>query len=71
MRLDTSTPEACRRSLSKLINQTASGKLDPKTSNACGYLINICLSALRLDDQEKRLCDLEKMLTELERQRNG
>lgn len=66
MRLKTSTPGECRKSLSRLVNLCADGKIDCKRANTAIFGINSILSALRLDETEKRLQELEELLEEYE-----
>lgn len=44
-------------------------ELDSKTGNAILYACNICLSAIRVDDQEARIDELERLVKELENER--
>ena len=67
MRLKTSNPSECRRSLSKIINLVVSGDLDPKAANTAIYGINSILGAIRTDEQERRIDELEKVLKECEK----
>ena len=61
------TPEAVRRSLAKVANETRSGALSPPQANAMTAAANAFLSSIRADVQEKRLAELEKLLTDIER----
>jgi hypothetical protein len=45
--------------LSETINLVRSGRLDPRTSNAVGYLAAVMLKALQQGDIEARLQALE------------
>jgi hypothetical protein len=45
--------------LAQTINQVRSGRLDPKTGNAVGYLAGVLLKALQQGDFEARLQVLE------------
>ena len=40
-------------------------EIDPKTANAILYACNVCLGAIRTDEQERKLDELEKMVMEL------
>lgn len=45
--------------LGETINQTRTGKLDPKVANAIGYLSGMLLKALVQGDLEQRIAELE------------
>lgn len=64
IRFRTSTPRAIRQTLSKVINMTANGELDTKIANTIILACNAALSAIRTDEQERKLAELEKILTE-------
>lgn len=40
-------------------------EIDAKTANAILYGCNICLSAIRVDDQQAKLDELEKIVEEM------
>lgn len=42
------------------------GEVDPKTGNAILYACNVCLGAIRVDDQQSKLDELERLVKELE-----
>ena len=69
MRLKTSNPAECRKSLSKIVNLVVSGSLDPRAANCAIYGVNSILGAIRTCEQEQRLNELEAMLEELEHER--
>ena len=70
MRLKTSTPEECRKALSKLVNLTVSGTIQPKVASTCVFAINSILGAIRADVQEKRIAELEELVKEIEHGQN-
>ena len=41
------------------------GERDPKTAKAILYGCNVCLGAIRVDDQQAKLDELEKIVEEL------
>lgn len=41
------------------------GDIDPKTANAILYACNVCLGAIRTDEQKQKLDELERMVMEL------
>ena len=41
------------------------GDIDTKTANAILYACNVCLGAIRTDEQEKKLDELEKLVEQL------
>ena len=68
MRIETATAGQCRKSLTRLANALLRGDISAKEAGTAGYLVNLCLQSLRLDDLEKKIAELE---TELEGQENG
>ena len=48
--------------LGKTINQVRKGQIDPRVSNAVGYLAGIMLKALGQGELEKRLVELEAVV---------
>jgi len=48
--------------LGETINQVRRGEVDPKVSNAVGYLSSVLLRALEVGDLEQRLADLEAIV---------
>ncbi|MBC8610800.1 hypothetical protein H8702_06640 [Massilimaliae timonensis] len=63
-RLKLSTPLEVRRALSKVANMVLNNELDPRAANTIILACNAVLSAIRTDEQERRLCELEKMIEE-------
>lgn len=61
-RLKLSTPLEVRRALSKVANMVLNNELDPRAANTIILACNAVLSAIRTDEQERRLCELEKMM---------
>ena len=55
-----------RRCVNRISNMLLNGELDARTANAILYGCNVCLGAIRIDDQGKKLDELEKTLAELE-----
>lgn len=45
------------------------GEIDAKTANAILYGCNICLGAIRVDDQQAKLDELERIVEEWEKNR--
>lgn len=52
--------------MNKINNMLLNGEVDAKTANALLYGCNVCLSAIRVDDQQAKLNELEQMIKELE-----
>lgn len=42
------------------------GDIDAKTANALLYGCNVCLGAIRVDDQQTKLNELERIIREFE-----
>lgn len=58
-----------RRAVNRITNMLLNKEIDPKTANAILYGCNVCLGAIRVDDQQAKLDELEKTLAELEARR--
>lgn len=66
-RLKMSTPREIRRTINRISNMLLNGELDPKTANAILYGCNVCLGAIRTDEQQTKLDELEKLVEGLNR----
>lgn len=64
-RLKMSSSREVRRTVNRIANMLLNGEVDPKTANAILYAYNVCLGAIRTDEQEKKLDELEKLVREL------
>lgn len=60
-----SSAREVRRTVNRISNMLLNGELDPKTANAILYACNVCLGAIRTDEQQKKLDQLEKLVEEL------
>lgn len=65
-RLKMSTSREVRRTVNRIANMLLNGDIDPKTANAVLYACNVCLGAIRADEQQAKLDELEKLVKELE-----
>lgn len=61
-RLKLSTPLEVRRALSRVANMVLNGEIEAKDANAIMYACNSVLSAIRVDEQERRLEELERII---------
>ena len=64
LRMGTSTE--VRRAVNKINNMLLNGEVDAKTANALLYGCNVCLGAIRVDDQQAKISELERAIRELE-----
>ena len=64
-RLKMTTSREVRRPVNRITNMLLNGEIDPNTANAILYGCNVCLSAIRVDDQQSKLDELEKIVEEL------
>ena len=64
-RLKMSSSREVRRTVNRIANMLLNGDIDPKTANAILYACNVCMGAIRTDDQEQKLDELEKLVMEL------
>lgn len=63
-RLKVFTPQEVRTTLAKVINMMYNGEMDVKTGNTIVLACNAVLSAIRTDEQEKKIRELEQLLME-------
>lgn len=64
-RLKMSSSREVRRTVNRIANMLLNDEIDPKTANAILYACNVCLGAIRIDEQEKKLNELEILVKEL------
>ena len=64
IRLKTGTATEVRRTLSRIKNMVVNGELDNKTANTIILGCNAVLSAIRTDEQQKKLDELERILSQ-------
>lgn len=64
IRLKTKTATEVRRTLSRVLNMVANGELDNKTANTIILGCNAVLSAIRIDEQQRKIDELERILNE-------
>lgn len=62
IRLKTKTATEVRRTLSRVMNMVANGEMDNKTANTIILGCNAVLSAIRTDEQQRKIDELEKIL---------
>ena len=65
IRLKTATPTEVRRTLSRIMNMVANGEIDSKSANTIILGCNAVLSAIRTDEQQRKINELEKLLGEI------
>ncbi len=53
--------------MNRINNMVLNGEIDTKTANALLYGCNVCLGAIRVDEQQAKLDDLERLVKEMER----
>ena len=64
-RLRLTTSKDVRQSVSRIANMLLNEELDPKTANAILYACNVCLGAIRVDEQQSKLDELERLVEEV------
>lgn len=64
-RLKMSTSREVRRSVNRIANMLLNDEIDAKTANAILYGCNVCLGAIRVDDQQAKLDELEKIVEDM------
>ncbi len=68
-RLKMTTSREVRRAVNRITNMLLNGEIDARTANAILYGCNVCLGAIRVDDQQAKLDELEKVIKDLEEHR--
>ena len=63
IRLKTRTATEIRRTLSRVMNMVANGEMDNKTANTIILGCNAGLSAIRTDEQQRKIDELERILS--------
>lgn len=66
-RFKVATPRDIRRTLARVTNMVANGEMDTKKANTIILACNAVLSAIRTDDQQRKINELEELLNELSR----
>lgn len=59
-----STPIEVRKALARVANLVLNNEIEPKQANAIILACNAVLSAIRTDEQERKLDELERALKE-------
>lgn len=65
IRFKTNNPAEVRRTLARVINMVANGTIDSKAGNTIILGCNAVLSAIRTDEQKKKIEELEHILQEM------
>lgn len=63
IRLKTRTATEIRRTLSRVMNMVANGEMDNKMANTIILGCNAVLSAIRTDEQQRKIDELERILS--------
>ena len=63
MRLRMGTPTEVRRTLARVANMAANGEMDTKTADTIILACNAVLSAIRTDEQQKKIDELEEIIS--------
>ena len=64
-RMKMGTSQEVRRAVNRIANMLLNREIDPKTANAILYACNVCLGAIRVDDQQAKLDEVETALDEM------
>lgn len=65
IRLRMGTPTEIRRTLARVANMALNNEIDTKTANTIILACNAVLSAIRTDEQQKKIDELEELLSEI------
>lgn len=64
MRLRLNNPREVRRTLARITNMVANGEIDTKRANTIILACNAILSAIRTDEQQRKIDELEELLAQ-------
>ena len=59
------TPTEIRRTLARVANMALNNKIETKTANTIILACNAILSAIRTDEQQKKIDELESLLNDI------
>lgn len=65
IRLKVATATDVRRTLARITNMVANNEIDTKKANTIILACNAVLSAIRTDDQQKKINELEQLLKDM------
>lgn len=65
IRLRMRTPTEIRRTLARVANMALNNEIDTKTANTIILACNAVLSAIRTDEQQRKIDELEELLNEI------
>lgn len=69
--LKLSTPQDCRKAISRVANMVLNEEIDHKTANTLLYACNAALNAVRTDEYRTKVEELEMLLQELKAKRQA
>lgn len=67
IRLRTNNPREVRKTISRVINMVVNKQLDSKEANAIILGCNAILSAIRVDEQQRKIEELEQILKDIDK----
>lgn len=65
IRLRMRTPTEIRRTLARVANMALNNEIDTKAANTIILACNAVLSAIRTDEQQRKIDELEELLNEI------
>ena len=68
-RLKVASASDVRRTLARITNLVANNEMDTKKANTIILACNAVLSAIRTDEQQKKINELEQLLEEIQKGR--
>lgn len=69
IRLKVASASDVRRTLARITNLVANNEMDTKKANTIILACNAVLSAIRTDEQQKKINELEQLLDEIQKER--
>lgn len=64
-RIKMTNSREVRRTVNRISNMVLNGDLDAKSANTIIYACNVCLGAIRVDDQQAKIDELERILKDM------
>lgn len=65
IRLKLNTPNEVRKTLARVMNMVVNNQIDSKRANTIILGCNAILSAIRTDDQQRKIDELERLLADM------
>ena len=65
IRMKLNTPNEVRKTLARVMNMVANNQIDSKRANTIILGCNAILSAIRTDEQQRKIDEIERLLADM------